>query len=447
MNTMQLTNDRDRVLFAVTLVPVLLLVAFVAIAAIEWSRNDAAVHAKLRELVPQEVLNQPTNPNVLKQYGMTVDRGDIDQATLVRHAQATRAIGLLSYEVDYLQSLEGDAVSYGFEFNSLPRLTEIYQRAEPAIEVIRSHLELFHGTGTHDFFRSKFNYHIRQRDFEQAIESLKLALREANTAIDTDIATAMTQSGWKIDQIETIERLVAESSSSRVEGERSSRMIEMGAVLQSIEWLKGDQPTRYYNNYETSPYPVAGSTRLAVLQFQIDAASMVGDRATIAGLKKQWELEEQFYETVNHNIDTALQIPFYNVDDARPLRRRPNIEWRIRLANNKRFAKTAIAIRKFELLRGHFPESISELSGIGFPPSEAVDVTGQTFKYQDQGQSPSGGAILGNSSEGFDGQRAIVWNGTAESWRRNLTVQYMELFFAGSRSDSDGSPSDEASGQ
>ncbi|MCC9600609.1 hypothetical protein LOC67_08550 [Stieleria sp. JC731] len=451
MNTMLLTNDRDRTYLAIVITPVILLVAFVATAAFKWSRNDAAIDAKLANLFPAEVLEDPLGETakrkLLATYPQT-KQAEFKEPSIDRH-QTEIALRTLSYELEYIDSLVKDATTAGVEFEMDSYYEEIFQRAEPLLERLDfpNHPENIFSTGA--FFNSKFNYELEHKQYDQAIKTLGYALREhvggRTHALKQRLIYAISGSDWSLEQIESIE--------DSFNGVLRENVTQAGLVppkhfelYDHILWYQGKSNSYYVGRYPDSPFPIAASVRLATLDYEL-AVMDSPNQATISGIKSRIELNDRYLRRLNEGLDTSLQIPFYRSNSR--IANRSVSTWVAMDANLNRFLKTAIGIRKFELNQGRFPKTLDELSKIGFNPNDSMDVTNQPFNYHEYSDDETGtskpvssdpvssdadSVILGNAAEPFvksvtnviDNRLAV----TRDDWRGQIIAEYQEVWFA-----------------
>ncbi|OYP35010.1 hypothetical protein [Rhodopirellula sp. MGV] len=405
MNTMLFTNDRDRVWLAVVLAPVMLLVGFIALAEFQWSRKDAEIDRKLQGIFPAAFLDAPYSDAAGEALKTMFDlkpnntQETLSETNLAKINRIEFALASFRNEVDHLNSLENDAVSLSVEFDPTPFYDDIYRRAKTLLENV-SAADAIYIAAAPSFFEHWFEHEVRQGRFADAIDVISY-LQGPSTPV-VSVAKAMSIPGWTLEQIETIERLVNHPAATQNESiPPELRRIETVARL--LPWFQGKTTLLYRNRYyQSSPFPIAPSVRLAVLNREL-AAAEINNVGSVNSIKKIRKLDLACREAIDSGIDTALQIPLYksvNLYES-AFTGEDDFVLQARQLSDERLAQTAIAIRKFELMKGEFPARLEELSTIGFNFYRDQELASYNLFYQ-KFPSDQRREWIGDDSVGFD---------------------------------------------
>jgi hypothetical protein len=413
------TRFRDRSLFALVLVPVVALVAFVACAAASWKTEAAKIRPMLLDSFPATLVDAPSPVAVAYDERTSTDKTaafrELGYAAHVlsdKYRVLFEILGQhLNRQEDQIESPEEGHGVYKYVDDYLaeaqPLLKRI-QELQPDSETIWLPLEF----GNPQYWSSDSNLYanllqllmtefrsaVRGKETDRAVRAIKL-LHGIEAPIndirrpDRLLAESMGTSIWSEAELDQFVELLGDERDLDELWKQSMRHRQ----LYLKPWLLHDRDVPGHNR-EPVPVSVAPSRRVEWLRRHQDYAN-VGGVGSVGMVKKVGQVFGKSKEASDAKMDVALQYPNYGRFaslDGEGSETSLAVAY-TGIANERRVARTAVAIASYKVKFGEYPRALGELTKVGLPASETLDPNGQPFQYVIDDQD----CRLGNAATPF----------------------------------------------
>ena len=213
------------------------------------------------------------------------------------------------------------------------------------------------------------------------------------------IVNTLPRVRWSADQLEEVDGWLSQSYFDNADWQQ---VLDTHRLL-NIRRLRADVPFDPYNQFPFTPrMTVAPSERLYWLGF-----APVQEHASLSiGSWPQSIKPTQ--------LDKLLQFPFAEVDHWAEANKSWAVGGYSQTQDRRRYARTAVALSRYHLAQGEYPNELSELSEVGLRPEDQQGF-GSPFQYK---VLPSGDATLSNI--GPDTTESLLH---ISGWRDSITLR------------------------
>ncbi len=404
---------RDRLLMTAMIVPPVILVAFCSLAAAKWQSGEPKIRTALEQIVGDDLLNEPSPSGAAYNSRTNTDR-------TTRYLALTSAVDVLNEKYSHLFTVvDEDWYWYGKTDQDRPYapfLNAYLQEAQPLLAETRAlgdvsdvwipnesgnpysyNNSLIATRDIKSMLKLEFKAAVQAGDSARALDTITvIETRGIVSALETNqelrpLVTDSILSGiWNESDLDALDEILSKPDDFQQHWNESTR----GSILGSTRWLlDGIQVDSWRPDPVHTTY--APSTRLKWIE-RAERAQSVRGVGTMRAIRELVELEKEHIRNNSSDLDTAVQLPSYgqfqNLMNHLYLAKRY-----VQIANDRRVARTAIAIAKYKLKNDAYPAKLSDLAQIGFDMNQALDPLDRPFHYK----SDNDGATLGNASKWF----------------------------------------------
>ena len=395
------TTSRDRSLFAFVLVPIVALVAFVACAAANWKVEESKIRPMLLQTFPPRLIDAPSPLAV--DY---MERTSTDQTAAYRElGYATDALNdkyQLMFEVlDDQREQQNERFTTESEEHPVDQyidnylveaqpLLEMIEELKPEVSSIWSPQELgnpnhwdYDGSlyaGLLQLLVTEFHAAVRLKQTDRAIRSLSL-LRGIDPPLSDErqleplVADSMGTGIWNEAELDQITQVLDDEQDLNVLWRKNIHHTQ----LTRMPWLFHGLPDRS-NVSEPIPTLTAPSRRAEWLRRYQEYADVRGV-GSVGVAKKVDKILGESREKGETQMDVTLQCPTYGGFTGERGSKSGLALMYAKVANQRRLARTAVAIATYKVKFGSYPKSLDALSKVGLPSSETLDPNRQPFLY------------------------------------------------------------------
>ncbi|WP_182866509.1 hypothetical protein [Stieleria mannarensis] len=437
-------TSRDRAMIALTLTPPIALILFCVSAAATWQAGSATIRPLLEQSFSSELIDSPS-PEAADYAART------SKEQTKSYRELIAAVDSLNYQYQFLFDALAEQEDL---FDNLDQehpvdayIAEYLADAAPLLEMVRQFKfrasaiwqpnelgnpyrfsnGMLQSRGLTDLLMVEFRSAVRDKQTDRAIEAFDLFERldpginaSASQRILPLVTRSIASGIWGEAELNQLDR--------RVHGSRDLEDIWQnrlrGTKLSQLPWLLRGEVSESWR-YDAIPKTYAPSRRIQWLRHQ-DEFSRVRGIGTLAAIKQVIELENEWASQSESALDLALQIPAYNQHHHPGGSTQYFAILFAGIANERRYARTAIAVARYKLKYGDDPATLDDLSKVGLPRSETLDPTGHPFLFESDEQ----GCRLGNAAIEFtDGRGYSGLFDSRDSTLSSIVKQFVMLEF------------------
>lgn len=416
----------DRMMIALAVVPPAALALFCVAAAATWKTEAAKIRPILETSFSPDVINAPS-PSAAAYEKQTSKEKTKAYRELVAAVDALNLkyqlmFDLLDEQINWCENLDQELPFDRYLKDYLNEAQPLLDRLadlKPSERSIWQPNEFGnpnrYGDGLRswrsmpELLRGEFRAAVRAGDTERAINAMELFRGFAAGPTEyvsyqmLPLVLQSTTSGiWSEDDLNRIDQWIQNAPDMNQEWQDSLRAWQLA---QAAWLLRGEIVDDVRQDQIAATY--APSLRLQWLEYSQQFADVSGI-GTVSALKRVSKIEVEWLRQTNSELDASLQwVVFGQYHDGVGQSRSYLAKLYAKTANERRNARTAVAIAKYKLKFDAYPESLDDLAKVGLPARETLDLTGQPFSYSSDEQ----GCRLGNAAERFQqGQWATSFN-------------------------------------
>ncbi|MCO8122633.1 hypothetical protein NHH03_12875 [Stieleria sp. TO1_6] len=434
------TTSRDRTLIGLIALPLLLLGILLICSIVSWQRHAAQIKPMLLDSFGADIIN--TACPLETHYRSTTS------------TQQTATLRSILYAVDALDTKyrsvsslirtddEDPAKESWYETrNEQPvdqYVTQYLDEARPIVDALAT-LDL---TGPAIWLPSDFGYRNDWTNdvyrIEQLIGLLRInfhaALKSAANSAEPDTQPALSalrlydqfvalpistsRVGWEQRRLsqefsflraveislqhdlwnETDLQTISDSVGKQINDQSRWQQTIESEQLARAPWL---DDAKLEQEYDSTTYveTIAPSRRVEWLT-QYNRLEQMGGIGTPRAINTALKIQTEYWDERGRGIDAALQFPLYS-NEVSMSRMDGSKAWLAKLfakvANERRHARTAVAIALYKSKFGSFPDTLDELSKVGLAVDDRQDLNHNTFEYVVDDDA----ARLGNAAHEF----------------------------------------------
>lgn len=405
-------HPREWIYGSLVALPPLLLLSVLALGGFRELRASRELDAAVSEL---EQNGQPVDSDTLQ---ARFDRRTSDE-NAVRWKRILDATGALSYRFYPTQEVEdfkkfvapaqpwdAEAIASRYSDEAQPILTELEQLLgveetvwQPVL--ISDHMpELQQIRGVVRLLANEVRVAYHADDHQRAIHTLAL-IREVAEAFDWQalmiteqtrlsflaehrslIRESVAAEYWTDDELDQLRKQLAFEEDLDV---RWRQTVDSGLVwVPGVSRLGAGEASGTVTGMFVGPFGVAPTHQLAILH-QLRLLASIEGTGTASDWQETTEALEAIEENLSHSSASIVAVPFANpATVAETLMRSLHVMSSVyaRSERDRRWTLCALAIRKFEMQEGHWPESLADLERVGLSRENWHWAPGVPLGYQ-----------------------------------------------------------------
>ncbi|QDV41210.1 hypothetical protein Enr13x_10480 [Stieleria neptunia] len=431
-------------MIALAIAPPIALVLFCVSAAATWRSGAAKIRPMLERSFPPELIDSPvalaTDYAARTSQEHTKSNLELMFAIDVLNDQYQILFEVLDEQEDLFENLDEEHPIDKFLDGYLAEAAPLLEMAKQ-LELDQS--SIWHANefgnpnryssglrsirGLPELLRAEFRGAVRDKQTDRAMEAFRLFQRLGigpTELVSHRILPLVTESIatgiWSESELDEIVHRIEASPDLNQAWQDSIRSTK----LAQIPWLLRGEVVQTWR-HDPMPKTFAPSRRIEWLN-RNDQFSRVGGIGTFAAIKRVMKLQEKFRRESGSGLDLALQIPAYNQPYSAGQSKDYLATVYTRVANERRYARTAAAVARYKLKFDQYPATLNDLAKVNLPASATLDPLGGPFQFASDGER----CELGNASIWFtDGRGYSGTFGTRDGTLSAILKQFVVLKF------------------